>query len=376
MARGRLISKSLSTSERWAQLHKVNRRLAEFAQSFYPLLVAHSDDFGRLPGDVFTVKHAINPTSPRKEKDFDAALDAMVEVGLIDRYAAAGKQVIQICGFDPHQPGLNRRTESLFAAPDGTPGRQKRAASPLNASEADVEGWLADNFRSGRLVFTGFQTAAVTRQVRKGGSYIDLLVATHQGTTFVVEVKRTRITGAAIRQVHGYCQLLGGDVIPVVIGHGLADISDAATGDTLIAVYDADLSLETATRYHVNSREITLQFVPAELKGTEPNGTEGNRAQIKNADQGPRAVARRSPEQLRMELRQMVDMRRHLRAACHRLIETGGQDYQADNPHQLVNLFDQLKHIAARDLRIADYDGRSIQKIIDAVLNVRARRAG
>lgn len=90
----------------------------------------------------------------------------------------------------------------------------------------------------------------------------------------------------------------------------------------------------------------------------------------------PRAVARRSSSQLRMELYQMVDMRRHLRAACHRLIETGGQDYQADNPHQLVNLFDQLKHIAARDLRIADYDGRSIQKIIDAVLNVRARRAG
>lgn len=89
----------------------------------------------------------------------------------------------------------------------------------------------------------------------------------------------------------------------------------------------------------------------------------------------PRAVARRSPEQLRMELRTMVEMRRHLRAACHRLIETGDPEYQTAHPHQLFNLADQLKHIAARDLHIADYDGRAIQKIIDAVLNLRARRS-
>lgn len=88
----------------------------------------------------------------------------------------------------------------------------------------------------------------------------------------------------------------------------------------------------------------------------------------------PRVDAPRSPSQLRMELRTMVEMRRHLRAACHRLIESDRQ-YQDADPHQRANLSDELKTIAARDLRVADYDGREIEKIIDAVIGQRSRRS-
>jgi len=106
-----MISKSLSTSERFASLHPVAGKLAEFCQSLYPLLVAHADDWGCLPGDVFTVKHLVNPTSPRKLSEFESALRALHNVKLIAWYQVpededgehAGRWVIHIRGFAAHQ---------------------------------------------------------------------------------------------------------------------------------------------------------------------------------------------------------------------------------------------------------------------------------
>jgi hypothetical protein len=128
-----MISKSLSTSEKRAALHSVVPDLAEFCQQLYPLLIAHSDDFGRLAGDTFTVKHAIDPTSPRPKEDFERALNALQEVGLIIWYTAGFRPVIQIVSFDSHQTGLHKRTRSLFPAPEGhsddfpeIPSEQKR----------------------------------------------------------------------------------------------------------------------------------------------------------------------------------------------------------------------------------------------------------
>jgi len=68
-------------------------------------------------------------------------------------------------------------------------------------------------------------------------------------------------------------------------------------------------------------------------------------------------------------------IRSHLRSACHRLIESGDAQYRATDPHQLVNLFEELKTIAARDLRCHDYDSEDIRKIVDAVIGQRARRS-
>src|SRR5687768_10389551 len=120
MARGRMISKSLSTSEKRASLHRVAGRLAEFAQGLYPLLVVHADDFGRLQGDVFTVKHAVDPTSPRKPLDFALALRALHDVGLIRWYGDDnGGAFIEIVSFDVHQAGLHKRTKSRFPGDSG-----------------------------------------------------------------------------------------------------------------------------------------------------------------------------------------------------------------------------------------------------------------
>lgn len=112
-----MISKSLSTSQRFARLFQELPELAEFAQSLYPLLVAHSDDFGRQAGDLFTVKHKVHPTSPRTDDEFARALQAMHGVALIRWYEAAGTACIQVEKFEKHQTGLHKRTRSEFPAP-------------------------------------------------------------------------------------------------------------------------------------------------------------------------------------------------------------------------------------------------------------------
>jgi len=114
-----MLTKSLSTSQRWARLHGEAGKLAEFCQVLFALLVAHADDFGRLAGDVFTVKFAVVPTSPRKESEVQAALTALHNVGLIEWYGVDGCKCIQINDFDRHQSGLHKRTASQFPEPSG-----------------------------------------------------------------------------------------------------------------------------------------------------------------------------------------------------------------------------------------------------------------
>lgn len=135
MARGRMISKTLSTSQKRAALHTAVPDLAEFCQAIYPLLVAHADDFGRLQGDAFTVKHAIDPTSPRSLTDFERALQGLNDVGLIQWYLVQGRRFVQIENFDPHQIGLHKRTDSKFPDP-GSSGKvpESKAQSGESAS--------------------------------------------------------------------------------------------------------------------------------------------------------------------------------------------------------------------------------------------------
>ena len=133
MARGRLISKSLSTSAARARLHDVAGKLAEFCQALYPLLVAHADDFGRLAGDPFTIKHMVDPTSPRRLTDFALALRALDEAGLINWYQVASVDIIQILKFDEHQPGLHKRSKSKF--PEKQDKGQSQTAPQTEATE-------------------------------------------------------------------------------------------------------------------------------------------------------------------------------------------------------------------------------------------------
>jgi hypothetical protein len=119
MARGRFLSKSLSTSQKFGGLVTRAPHLFEFLQALYPLLVMHADDYGRLQGDVYTVKQVCYPCSPRSLEEFAAALQILDAVQLIVWYAAGGKRYVQIVDFDAHQVGLHKRTAPRIPAPNG-----------------------------------------------------------------------------------------------------------------------------------------------------------------------------------------------------------------------------------------------------------------
>jgi hypothetical protein len=94
MARGRMLSKSLSTSRKFRALLDASGKRREFDQTLYMLILAHSDDFGRLEGDPFTIKALCNPTSPRPESDFEDALRAMSDVGLTIVYEVGSNRYV------------------------------------------------------------------------------------------------------------------------------------------------------------------------------------------------------------------------------------------------------------------------------------------
>jgi hypothetical protein len=138
MARGRVIWNTLGSSRRFAALGRVLNGLGEFAQSLYPLLVTHADDYGREEGDAFTVKTRVFPTSPRTEQEFEDALEGMVRVNLIHRYAIGGRHVIQIVDY---KQGLRRYEPSEFPEPDSPciAPLQARRAADTERSDSDSD---------------------------------------------------------------------------------------------------------------------------------------------------------------------------------------------------------------------------------------------
>lgn len=133
-----MISKSLSTSRKYAALTSQAGELAEFCQALFPLVVAHADDFGRLPGDVFTIRHLVWPTSTRSLEQFNAALTALDHVGLILRYRANGGDYIQVLHFEEHQVGLSKRTKSKFPKPNGVSKNFQESPEQLNRTEQNL----------------------------------------------------------------------------------------------------------------------------------------------------------------------------------------------------------------------------------------------
>ena len=148
MARGRMISKSLSTSEKFASLVGTAGELAEFCQALYPLIVAHSDDFGRLQGDPFTVKHMCFPSSPRCLEQFTEGLRFLHDAELVAWYVVAGKRYLQIRQFEQHQQGLHRRTRSAFPRIPGSSGKDEETPAEQKRSEKKRTEWKGRELKS------------------------------------------------------------------------------------------------------------------------------------------------------------------------------------------------------------------------------------
>jgi hypothetical protein len=105
----------------------------------FPLLIVHADDFGRLQGDAFTVKHQIVPASVRSVAEVEEALQCLQRVGMIQLYDVDGRRYLHVVDFDAHQIGPHKRTHSRFPAPPRTAVRSGIPGNSGNLPEVPTE---------------------------------------------------------------------------------------------------------------------------------------------------------------------------------------------------------------------------------------------
>lgn len=136
MARGRLISRCVSTSRKFGTLPTLAGELAEFCQKLYLLIIPHTDDFGRMSADAWTIKFQVDPSSARSLDEFSRALSYLESAGLVQIYTGNDAEpCLQVVGFDPHQPGLHKRTASKFPEPPGNSRKFPEIPSEQNRTE-------------------------------------------------------------------------------------------------------------------------------------------------------------------------------------------------------------------------------------------------
>lgn len=136
MARGRMISKSLSNSKKW------NLLPSWFARTLYQLLVVHSDDYGIVEGDAEDIKFNILPRAKESIQAFESALAALQKQKLIHRYKYEGHQLIEIIDFDLHQQGLHKRRSRRFPSFRELPGTSGNFPAEVELEVELLEGEL------------------------------------------------------------------------------------------------------------------------------------------------------------------------------------------------------------------------------------------
>jgi len=266
MANRRMLSKSISVSK------KVNRDLYQhlkaegkdpcFGLLLFSWLIPHTDDFGRIDGDPYYIKHQIIPALPLTEDDIEVALNAMDEVGLIVWYNANGGKVIQIIDFDTHQKGLDKRTKSKFPPP------QTDEVTELDASEKDIENYIYSNIEE----INGEKIISKERQVRIGNQYLDIVIIT-KNQKWVLELKRSRISNKAESQLTNYL-----DLVPnskgILIGYGVAANYHQKDKRINVYTYDDNMIFTQITLNNVTERSKMLFSNLTKPNLIKPNLTE------------------------------------------------------------------------------------------------------
>lgn len=101
MAHSRLISRDLSTSDRFW-----NGGVSDLARILYCLSLAFSDREGRLPGSAGKLRTLILPRRMLSDEHTASLRDELVGAGLWTHYTdAKGREVVQIVRFFDYQPG-------------------------------------------------------------------------------------------------------------------------------------------------------------------------------------------------------------------------------------------------------------------------------
>ncbi len=191
MAKGRMISKSISASEKLLLLGEKLEEcgLSEFGQLLYTWIIPHTDDYGRFDGSSNIVKIKVMPGSSRTIQEFKAALDAMHEVGLVRIYQIDGKKYLEIPDFDNHQTLRNDRP------------RIAEYPSPDDPDEAVIKEYLAnhlEDFEKGLRFLSREYHVSIPYSSRF--HRIDILAVDKDGRLVIIEAKKRIGKAFTIRQ--------------------------------------------------------------------------------------------------------------------------------------------------------------------------------
>jgi len=111
MAKGRMINRRISKSDKLAALAKDRYRVIYFM--IYP----HLDREGRFSADPRDIKEDCCPRLRYSVKDISESLSALHKVGLINLYKVNEKQYLEASRFDDFQVGLHKDREAPSEIP-------------------------------------------------------------------------------------------------------------------------------------------------------------------------------------------------------------------------------------------------------------------
>ena len=115
MARGRMISKSISLDE------KVNSLPDDTARLLFTWLIPHLDCEGRQHGDPVTIKSIVFPRRNISIRKIEKYLKEMEKKRLILRYSVDGNAYLFAPNFEKHQTGLQKSKEAQSQIPPPPP---------------------------------------------------------------------------------------------------------------------------------------------------------------------------------------------------------------------------------------------------------------
>lgn len=141
MAKGRMLLKSVSISQKLANLPSDSDRL------LWTWLLAHLDREGRFYAEPSVVKgHAVPRLKNHTDETISESLQRMADVGLIVLYRVNGDSYLQYNQFDEHQVGLHKEREAPSSCPPPpakvrkSPAKVRKSPEkiPLNIKEGNI----------------------------------------------------------------------------------------------------------------------------------------------------------------------------------------------------------------------------------------------
>lgn len=308
--------------------------MSDFSQLLFTWSIAHADDFGFMDGDPDVVLATVVPM--RRDKDADdveQSIQEWVDSDLVEWYEVNEKQIIWFKTWERHQ-SLSKRTKSSFAPPPGMSGKA------LNASEKQIENAIASALSTGGIKVGDYEVIQVDQQVRIENSYLDIVARTSVGTSILFEVKRGRLTKAALMQIRKYRSLVeqksSEKPVCILIGYGLASnfpMDDAKASAVNVVTYNDDLQMTL-----INEANIRYLTVNNDLHAVIPSQKQQNLTELNRTELNRSEPKEKTPT---LSENKQMDLDTYCQAVEHQMIACGASPgYIAkDNSYDSIKKF-------------------------------------